>query len=77
MNIERNLKIIIILIAFLNAYLILEACVLIFVLKQSFHMYNEKLNHIKDLILRDQDTKRDKEKRKERRERKEKIERRK
>ena len=51
MNIERNLKIIIILIAFLNVYLIIEACVLIFVLKTSFHMYNEKLNYIKELII--------------------------
>lgn len=51
MNIENNLKIILILIFTINIYLMVVACIIAFTLKNAFIMYNKKFNYIKRLIL--------------------------
>jgi hypothetical protein len=51
MNIESNLKIIIMLIFTINIYLMVVACIIAYTLKNAFTMYNKKLNYIKNLII--------------------------
>ena len=51
MNIENNLKIIIMLIFTINIYLMIVACIIAFTLKNAFIMYNKKFDYIKHLII--------------------------
>ena len=51
MNIENNLKIIIMLIFTINIYLMIVACIIAFTLKNAFTMYNKKFDYIKQLII--------------------------
>ena len=51
MNIENNLKIIILLIFTINIYLMIVSCIIAFTLNNSFTMYNKKFDYMKELIL--------------------------
>jgi len=51
MNIENNLKIIILLIFTINIYFMIVSCIIAFTLKNAFIMYNKKFDYMKELIL--------------------------
>ena len=46
MNIENNLKIIMLLLFVINIYLMVVACIIAYTLKNAFNMYNKKFDYI-------------------------------